>query len=102
MAFLFMYGFVYTKKAAHNRDTRTVVLSVILRKTLLKKGSSSNSFPKTFSIKFSPDRALPVILPGFTFFVKRPVWAKFSYKVFGKGARGKNLSSERFVPDNYA
>ena len=34
------------------------VLQVILRKTLLKKGSSSNSFPKTFSIKFSPDRAL--------------------------------------------
>ena len=54
----------------------------------MKRGSSSNSFPKTFSIIFSPDRALPVILPGFTIFVKRPVWAKFSYKVFGKGARG--------------
>ena len=29
----------------------------LLRKTLLKKGSSSNSFPKTFSMKFQPDRA---------------------------------------------
>ena len=47
-------------------------LHVILRKTLLKKGSSSNSFPKTFE-----------------------------FKVFGKGVRGKNLSSERFSPDNY-
>ena len=60
------------------------VLQVILRKTLLKKGSSSNSFPKTFSIKFSPDRALSALLLIFTSCVERPVGAKFSYKVFGK------------------
>jgi len=54
----------------------------------LKKGSSSNSFPKTFSIKFSPVRALSVLLLIFTSCVERPVGAKFSYKVFGKGARG--------------
>ena len=28
----------------------------LLRKTLLKKGCSSNSFPKTFSMKFQPVR----------------------------------------------
>jgi len=33
----------------------TGVLYTLLRKTLLKKGCSSNSFPKTFSIKFPPD-----------------------------------------------
>ncbi len=64
----------------------------------MKKGSSSNSFPKTFSIKFSPDRALTVILPFFTSCEERPVGAEFSYKVFGKGVWGKNLSSERFSP----
>ena len=53
----------------------------------MRKGSPSNSLPKTFSIKFSPYRALhkmwkPVI------YWERPVWAKFSYKVFGKGVRG--------------
>ena len=32
-----------------------VFYTYLLRKTLLKKGSSSNSFPKTFSIKFPPD-----------------------------------------------
>jgi hypothetical protein len=63
---------------------------VILRETLLRKGSPSNSLPKTFSIKFSPYRALhkmwkPVI------YWERPVWAKFSYKVFGKGVRGKTF-----------
>jgi len=66
----------------------------------LKKGLSSNSSPKTFSIKFSPSRALPVLLLIVTFCEERPVGAKFSYKVFEKGVRGKNLSSERFVPDN--
>ena len=85
----------------------------------MKKGSSSNSFPKTFSIKFSPNRALSVLLLIFTFCVERPVGAKFSYKVFGKRGLGgdspqcgemsrsdrgdrlrqrKNLSSERFFP----
>ena len=48
-------------------DTRTEVLRVILRETLLKKGSPSNSLPKTFSIKFSPRRALLVISPIITF-----------------------------------
>ena len=66
----------------------------------MKKGLSSNSSPKTFSIKFSPNRALSVLLLIFTSCVERPVGAKFSYKVFGKGVRGKNLSSERFFPDN--
>ncbi|WP_028520041.1 hypothetical protein, partial [Ruminococcus flavefaciens] len=51
----------------HKGDTRTEVLRVILRETLLKKGSPSNSLPKTFSIKFSPRRALLVILPIITF-----------------------------------
>ena len=85
----------------------------------MKKGSSSNSFPKTFSIKFSPNRALSVLLLIFTSCVERPVGAKFSYKVFGKRGLGgdspqcgemsrsdrgdrlrqrKNLSSERFSP----
>ena len=27
--------------------------------------------------------------------------AKFQFKVFGKGFRGKNLSSESFFPDRY-
>ena len=85
----------------------------------MKKGSSSNSFPKTFSIKFSPNRVLSVLLLIFTSCVERPVGAKFSYKVFGKRGLGgdspqcgemsrsdrgdrlrqrKNLSSERFFP----
>ena len=65
----------------------------------MKKGSSSNSFPKTFSIKFSPNMALSVLLLIFTSCVERPVGAKFSYKVFGKRGLGeKNLSSERFFP----
>ena len=34
--------------------TLTEVLHVILRKTLLKKGSPSNSLPKTFEFKFCP------------------------------------------------
>ena len=54
----------------------------------MKKGLSSNSSPKTFSIKFSPSRALPVLLLIVTFCEERPVGAKFSYKVFGKGVRG--------------
>ena len=54
----------------------------------MKKGLSSNSFPKTFSIKFSPVRALSVLLLIFTSCVERPVRAKFSYKVSGKGVRG--------------
>ena len=79
------------------------VLQVILRKTLLKKGSSSNSFPKTFSIKFSPDRALPVLLLIFTSCVERPVGAKFSYKVFGKrGLGGKEPFLRKvFSSNNY-
>jgi len=60
-----------------------------LRKTLLKKGSSSNSFPKTFSINFSPERALPVKLPVFTFFVERPLRGKILLKVFGRGYGGE-------------
>ena len=67
------------EKLPLNRYTHITVLRVILRETLLKKGSSdggasplslrdisphcgespSNSLPKTFSIKFSPCRALP-------------------------------------------
>ena len=54
----------------------------------MKKGLSSNSFPKTFSIKFSPVRALSVLLLIFTSCVERPVGAKFSYKVFGKRGLG--------------
>jgi len=61
----------------------------------------SNSLPKTFSINFAPQRALPVILLVFTSYVERPLWGKILLKVFGKGVRGKNLSSERFSPDKY-
>ncbi|MBQ6170311.1 MAG: hypothetical protein IJK30_10200, partial [Ruminococcus sp.] len=103
-------------KVQHKGGTLIEVLQVILRKTLLKKGSSSNFFPKTFSIKFSPNRALSVLLLIFTSCAERPVGAKFSYKVFGKRGLGgdspqcgemsrsdrgdrlrqrKNLSSER-------
>ena len=32
------------------------IFTFLLRKTLLKKGFSSNSFPKTFVIKFQPHR----------------------------------------------
>ncbi|MBQ6170688.1 MAG: hypothetical protein IJK30_12110, partial [Ruminococcus sp.] len=72
---------------------------VILRKTLLKKGSSSNSFPKTFSIKFSPVRALSVLLLIFTSCVERPVGLNSVIKSLEKGGLGeKNLSSERFFP----
>ena len=78
------------------------VLQVILRKNLLKKGSSSNSFPKTFSIKFSPNRALSVLLLIFTSCVERPIGAKFSYKVFGKGGMGERTFPQKgFSPNNY-
>ena len=71
----------------------------LLRKTLLKKGSSSNSFPKTFSMKFQPDRAHTIRIKKFKYFLVCPVWLKFVLKVFGRGFGG-NLSSERFPPIN--
>jgi len=49
----------------------------LLRETLLKKGSPSNSLPKTFSINFSPDGALPVKLLVFTFLWSAPSGEKF-------------------------
>ena len=62
-------------------------------------------FEKVFSlilpetINFAPDRALPVKPLVFTSCVERPIRGKILLKVFGKGVRGKNLSSERFFPD---
>ena len=49
-----------------NCGTHTAVLYFLLRETLLKKGSPSNSLPKTFSVKFCPYRALQVNYEFFT------------------------------------
>ncbi len=56
-------------------DVYIGVLHILLRKTLLKKGFSSNSFPKTFSLNFSPIGIYPMGL-------------KFILKVFGRGHGG--------------
>ncbi|MGB4091225.1 MAG: hypothetical protein WBK46_04690, partial [Ruminococcus flavefaciens] len=59
------------------------------------------SFPKTFSINFSPERALPVILLVFTSFVERPLRGKILLKVFGRGFGGepflRKVSPDKFV-----
>jgi hypothetical protein len=60
-----------------------------LRETLLKKGSPSNSLPKTFSFKFFPDRALLKYYKPCNSFGERPVREKFGLKVFGKGFGGE-------------
>ena len=64
-------------------------LHVILRKTLLKKGSSSNSFPKTFEFKVF-GRGYGGRLPT--------VWGDVSEADRGDRLRQRNLSSERFPP----
>jgi len=69
-----------------------------LRETLLKKGSPSNSLPKTFSINFAPDRALPELLLFFTFIVERPIRGKILLKVFGKGF-GEEPFLRKVFPD---
>ncbi|HRR76897.1 MAG TPA: hypothetical protein P5191_08815, partial [Ruminococcus sp.] len=51
----------------------------------MKKGSSSNSFPKTFSFDFSPYRAQPMYKNMGFFICKRSIWGKIRLKVFGKG-----------------
>ena len=61
----------------------------LLRETLLKKGSPSNSLPKTFSFKFFPDRALLKYYKPCNSFGERPVREKFGLKVFGKGFGGE-------------
>jgi len=61
------------------------VMCKILRETLLKKGSPSNSLPKTFSFKFPPDRThankkAHVVIHGCVL-----SGGNFRLKVFGKG-----------------
>ncbi len=73
----------------------------------MKKGCSSNYFPKTFSFKFHPDRVYPV---GMKFRLKvfgrglggdSPQCGEMSAKLTeGTGDRWENLSSERFPPIN--
>ncbi len=86
----------------------------------MKKGSSSNSFPKTFSFNFSPTGCtLRNVLFSLLIYV-HPVGLKLILKVFGRGFGGdspqcgemsakltegtgdrwENLSSERFPPIN--
>ena len=59
------------------------ILHVILRETLLKKGSPSNSLPKTLDHFFSEGLKAPL--------------RKNKLKSLERGL-GKNLSSERFPP----
>ena len=59
----------------------------LLRRTLLKKGPSSNSSPKTFILNFAPmgcsqeREILTLVISG-----EYPIGAKFGLKVFGKGS----------------
>ncbi len=64
----------------------------------MKKGSSSNSSPKTFSSVFSA-RGTPLKEKTelFLFIWGYPLQKKQSWKSLEKGL-GKNLSSERFFP----
>ena len=88
------------------KGSRLGVMSVqkyirdLLRKTLLKKGSSSNSFPKTFSMKFQPDRAHTIRIKKFKYFLVCPVWLKFVLKVFGRGFGGEPFL-RKVSPDKY-
>ncbi|MDD6097598.1 MAG: hypothetical protein PUB66_02535, partial [Oscillospiraceae bacterium] len=62
-------------------------LRSLLRKTLLKNGSPSNSLPKTLDHFFSEGLKAPL--------------RKNKLKSLERGL-GKNLSSERFAPAGYA
>ena len=64
----------------------------------MKKGSPSNSLPKTFSFKFFPDRALRYYLRIAKLFRERPVREKFGLKVFGKGF-GEEPFLRKVFPD---
>ncbi len=69
-----------------------------MRETLLKKGSPSNSLPKTFSSVFSA-RGTPTCVKTelFSLYSEYPLRKKQNLKSWERGS-GKNLSSERFAP----
>jgi len=72
----------------------------LLRKTLLKKGSSSNSFPKTFSMKFQPHRVhIPDEL-DVQKFLDAPYGAEICIKSLWKGGRVKPFL-RKVSPDKY-
>ena len=73
-----------------NCGTHTAVLHFLLRKTLLKKGSSSNSFPKTFSVKFCPYRALFTKVKTQSL-LGAPYMGKINIKSLWKGVRGRTF-----------
>ena len=72
----------------------------LLRKTLLKKGSSSNSFPKTFSMKFQPHRVHPYFYEHHVHLDMHPMGLKFVLKVFGRGYGGEPFL-RKVSPDKY-
>ncbi len=72
----------------------------LLRKTLLKKGYSSNSFPKTFSMKFQPHRVRPKKFEHRVHLTTHPMGLKFVLKVFGRGFGGEPFL-RKVSPDKY-
>ena len=69
----------------------------LLRKTLLKKGSYSNSFPKTFSMEFQPDRVhIPDELDVQNF-LDAPYGAEICIKSLWKGVRGRTFPQKGFT-----
>ena len=73
-------------------------ICLLLRKTLLKKGCSSNSFPKTFSMKFQPYRVYPerMKLCGFIR-IYTPYRAEICIKSLWKGVRGRTFPQKGFT-----
>ena len=66
----------------------------------MKKGSSSNSFPKTFSMKFQPDRVhIPDELDVQNF-LDAPYRAEICIKSLWKGVRVKPFL-RKVSPDKY-
>ena len=57
--------------------------------TFLRKGSPPNPFPKTFNLKFFPDRALRYYLRIAKLFRERPVREKYKLKVLGREFEGE-------------
>ena len=72
----------------YNGDSLIEVLRILLRKTLLKKGSSSYSFPKTFSFNVSHIWCISEEIKLSQQNDTHPMGLKLALKVFGRGDGG--------------
>jgi len=77
------------------------VLQRLLRETLLKKGSPSNSLPKTFALNFQPDISLTKIFAVYFIsakgYIRLKIWSKKSLE---RGCGGRTFPQKGLPPIN--